>query len=63
MGILKVTMWESGESQGKRRIRDFNRGGEEVTKKRSTKSGCLYKPSGVLPKDDKNGSGLVEVDN
>jgi hypothetical protein len=64
MGNLKLAMGESGESQGKRKIRDFNGGGEEVTKKKkSTKSRRLYKPSGVLPKDDKKGLGLAETGN
>ena len=49
--------------QGKRKTRDFNGGGEDVAKKGRTKGGHLYKPSGVVLNDDKNGSGVAEAFN
>ena len=63
VGNLKILVVGSGESQGKRKTRDFNGGGEEMAKQGRIKGGRSYKPCGVLLKDDKIGSGVVEAIN
>jgi hypothetical protein len=60
---LKILEVRSGECQGKRKAREFKGGGEEIEKKGRIRGGWFYKPSGVVLKDVKIGSGVGETNN
>ena len=54
-------MGSSREIAGKRKFRDYKDGREEELKKGCMKGGRNYKVSGVVTRDEKNGSRLAEA--